>query len=148
MDYVVPKAFNLQFSGRNMTINSNGFIGLQTDDKPAAQKILNIIFGTAALSGIDCFKANESDVQEIRFEPQSSKISFQSELPYFSPRSALSGMDRTSSISELRSLPVEKLHEIISRAELINSREISADFLLWFEAYDHFRNGKTISRLS
>ena len=139
-DYIVPEAFNLEFSGRNIVINSNGFVGLQTDDKKAAQRSLNIIFGIAALSGIDCFKANESDVQEIQFEPKSSKIFFQSELPYFSLRSYLSGMDRTSSISELRDLPVEKMQEIISRAEMINSHEISAVFLLWFEAYDHFRN--------
>lgn len=133
-DYVVPEAFNLEFCGRNMIINSNGFVGLQTDDKAAAQKSLNIIFGTAALSGIDCFKANESDVREILFKPQSSKIYFQSERSYFS------GMDRISSISKLREFPVEKMQEIIVRAELINSHEFSAYFLLWCEAYDHFRN--------
>lgn len=139
-DYVVPEAFDIEFSGRRITVNSNGFVGLQTDDKTAAQKSLNIIFGIAALSGVDCFKANESDVQEIRFEPKSSKIFFQSELPYFSLRSYLSGMDRISSISELRNLPVEKVQEIISRAELTNNHEISADVLLWFEAHDHFIN--------
>jgi hypothetical protein len=137
--YAAPEAFNFEFIGRPITIDSNGFVGLQTTDKTAALKNLNIIFGTAVLNGIDCFKANESDVEEIRFESTSSKMVFLSELHYFSPRGYLSGKGIIN-VSELRDIPVEKIQEILRRAELIISHDVSADFLLWFEAYDHFRN--------
>jgi hypothetical protein len=141
VDYFVPTASNFEFRGEDVTIYSNGFVGLQTKDKTEAQKSLNTIFGTTALSGIDCLKANESEVQEIQIEPQSSKIVSQSALPEYSLRSPLSE-DRISEISHLRELSIQKIEELIKRADLISGYEVSTDLLLWFEGYNHLHNGE------
>lgn len=141
-DYVVPEAFNLEFDGIKMTVNSDGFVGLQTDDKAIAQERLNILFGSAAINEVSCFKAKESDVRAIRFEPKSLKIESQSELPQHSKRSYFYATDRTRSIAELRAISKNKMQTIIKEAELIVQKDISADFLFWFEAYDHFKNGE------
>jgi hypothetical protein len=139
-DYMVPEAFNLEFDGIRMTVNSDGFVGLQTGDKAIAQERLNIIFGSAAISSVSCFKAKESDIQPIRFEPKSLKVDVQSELPHHSRPSSFSTTDRTRSIAELRAISKTKMQRIIQEAALIIQKDLSADFSLWFEAYDHFKN--------
>jgi len=75
-DYTPPpaKIFDTSFNGIKIVVDSDGFIGIATENKEQAIRILNTIFGFTYISGIDCISANESEIAKIEIDPKSLEI--------------------------------------------------------------------------
>lgn len=68
------KIFDTSFNGIKIIVDSDGFIGIITENKKQTIRILNMIFGLSFISGINCVAANESEVAEIKIDPNSLEI--------------------------------------------------------------------------
>ena len=137
------KVLDFNFNRKKLVVNSDGFVGVEAEDRIEALRILNTIFGIAFMSGINCLSARESEVSEINIDPESLKIT-----------------SATWEVSSLRSLPMEwyglraifyhpkqvskeLIEEILKKAEVISKDEELAELLIFLiEGFTHYSNSE------
>ena len=142
--YMFPsKSFDTLFNGTKIIVKSDGFIGVVTEDKKQAIRILNTIFGLSFLSDIECFAVRELELAEINIEPNTLTISSTS-IQVSSLRNFL--MDwSTSTISYYEKKEIEKevLKEIIKKSERISQdKDLTEQLIFLLEGYTHHNNSE------
>ena len=68
------KAFDIEFSDKKLIFNTDGFIGIEGENKEEAMKIFNTFFGVAHLYGVFCFAVNEDDIADITIDKNKMEI--------------------------------------------------------------------------
>jgi hypothetical protein len=133
------KEIDLTFNGRRIVIDSRGFVAIESDGHLRdVHQALNLIFGCVALTGVSCYKVDESEILSTKIGP--SEIDISSELPQHSVRARFSDKTTFKDLPDFKEISIQTLCDAIKQAELISTKQISSDFLLWFAAYNHLEN--------
>lgn len=137
------KAFDLTINSKRIVVNSDGFLGVETDTKQDALRILNTIFGIAFLSGYDCLAARDSEIAEISIDPNLLTIS--STAFQISSLRTLHAAWFKHEISpfERNEIPEEKIKELIRKAERIGQHvDLTEQIIFLLEGFTHFENSE------
>jgi hypothetical protein len=137
------KILDFNFNGRTLVINSDGFIGVEAENKGGALRILNTIFGIAFMSGIDCLSARELELAEIEIVPDSLTISATT-WQISSLRSLLMEWLRPDSLFYLRKeVSKEVIEKILNKAKIVAKNEKLAELVTFLiEGYTHYSNSE------
>jgi len=139
------KVFDISFDGIPVIAYSDGLIGVKTDDKTQALKILNLIFSYASAAGLESFPITESEVVRVGVFPNSFNIDFQTfwseraKIPAWSPRAnALDITRQQEAYYERKVEPTTKIKNLILQAaKLSSNKDLSEQAVFWNAGRSH-----------
>ncbi len=137
------KVFDTKFNTFKLIVNSDGFIGIVTEDRTEAIRILNLIFGVALVLGHTCFAVRESEIAEIEVDPQSLEICSIS-MPYLSLKTLFIDHLRPKiTYFGMKEISESDIREIIKIAEKINKNPYLSELLIFLlEGSTHYVNAE------
>jgi hypothetical protein len=137
------KVFDSIFNGKKIIVNCDGFLGVETENKEHAIRVLNTIFGTAFIFGNNCFTVRESEIAEIDIEPNTLTI-FSTTMRMSSLRTLLMDWFRPTIIQRERNeVSEDKIKEIITKAEKISQNEdLTEQLIFLLDGYTHYNNSE------
>ncbi len=146
-EFIFPtKAFDVQYKGRKIIVNKDGYIGVEATSEAQAAEFLNEIFGVLWLIGIEAYAVREFELGQISIEP--SKVTIGGTTHSFvSLRSAPAFGDSYSDLRYLsytrQKIKEEVLMESISIAENISADPFNKSALLFLlEAQTHLSSSE------
>lgn len=130
-----------KFDDARLLVNRDGLVGLDIEDGAKANNMINTIFGTALLLGLNCYANRSHELATVfvkdRLFVHSWQIAGLRTVPYdFRSRYVKLDVLRRTRIS------VEILTEIIQRAEKVWRGESAAELRLLLESYTHAQNNE------
>jgi hypothetical protein len=147
-DIFPEKVFDISFDGIPVIAYSDGLIGVKTDDKTQALKILNLIFSYASAADLESSPVTESEVVRVGVFPNSLKIDFQTfwsereKIPAWSPRAnALDIHRQQEAYYERKVEPIAKIRNLILQAaKLSSNKELSEQAVFWNAGRSHHKS--------
>lgn len=145
---VCPDA--LSFLGAQVMVYSDGFVGVITQDKVLALRILNTIFGVASALGIECSPVTELELVKVSVDRVSLDINFWSllhrvvKIPHWSPRaSVLLAPGQSEEYYNRKAIASKRIKEIVTKAErLSKDSELTEQLLFWNAGRNHYISGE------
>ena len=138
------KILHTSFNGVKIIVYSDGFIGIVTENKEQAIRIVNTIFGVSLISGINCFAANESEIAYIKIDPNSFEIHTKSMKSSSLRGHLLIGFGPSDIRYYHREIIKEEvIKELIKKAEKISKYEdLSQQLIFLLAGYTYYANSE------
>jgi hypothetical protein len=130
-----------EFDHIHLVVNKDGLVGLDIEDGAKANNVINTIFGTALLLGLNCYANRTHELATVfikdRLFVHSWKVAGLRTVPY-------DYRSRHVKLDVLRrlSIPLEVLTEILQTAEKIWQSKFAAELRLLLESYTHAQNNE------
>ncbi|CDI05155.1 hypothetical protein [Candidatus Nitrosotenuis uzonensis] len=132
-----------KFDHIHLIVNRDGLVGLDTEEGTKANNVINTIFGTALLLGLNCYANRLHELATVfvkdRLFVHSWQIAGLRTVPY-DYRSRYVKLD----VLRRLSVPIEVLTEILQTAEKIWQGKFAGELRLLLESYTHAQNNELL----
>ncbi|MBZ2164477.1 hypothetical protein [Methanobacterium spitsbergense] len=134
---------DINYKNKILIIKSDGFVAIEETDRKKATKKLNEIMAIALLFDIPVSIINESELGEVKIDPDDRKIGSQS-MPINSMRTSLVNAQWNIPVNmEFNRIKISKnkIYKLFGTIDKITNDEIFKDFLIFYlESYTYFMN--------
>jgi hypothetical protein len=132
------KAFDIEFLDRKLIFNTDGFVGIEGQNKEEAMKIFNTFFGVAHLYGVFCFAVNEDDIADITIDKNKMEVGGMTMQGHSERMQLLSINQESKSNLRYKIIKQETIREIVNLTnKIINNQIVVSQLTFLLEGYTY-----------